>query len=90
MALAYSGTLDGHTPVVDAQGGVRIFRDYGKHIFGKSKSKIDVFGIQSSKYDERGLESILNFLFKDAYLSDTLINTIITSVWQTNNEMVLF
>jgi len=45
MALAYSGTQDGRTPIVNALGGVNIFRNYGKHIFGKSKSKIDVFGI---------------------------------------------
>lgn len=46
ISLAYSGTLDGKTPIMEgANGGVNIFKNYGNKIFGSYKSKIDPLGL---------------------------------------------
>lgn len=62
----------------------------GKDIFGRFKNTLDIIGLQTNKFDESGLESVVRNYFKNTLLSDSLTNVLVTSVYKSTNEMFIF
>ncbi|CAD8166864.1 unnamed protein product [Paramecium octaurelia] len=81
LALAMTGTQDGVHPLADKDQLVKFFTEDGKIIFDQQKRGVWSL-INKSKYDAKGIESVLQRYAGTAKLSETLphTNVIVTAV----------
>lgn len=91
LALASTGTLDGHHPVADTDQLMEIFSRYGKDIFKKSQYR-QLLNLFDTKYSAVYLESVLKNYFKDCRLSSCLeeTNVVVTAVNRADNKDYIF
>ncbi|CAD8091861.1 unnamed protein product [Paramecium sonneborni] len=81
LALAMTGTQDGIHPLADKDQLIKFFTEDGKIIFDQQKRGVWTL-MNKSKYDAKGIESVLQRYAGTAKLSETLphTNVIVTAV----------